>query len=180
MGTPIEALPDLANLPPVRRGSRGQTDLLLPAGTSRQDRGRVAGRGQGTDGGRVLPERRHARRRTDRPVAPAAEGGSAMSEEQAVFVRGNDHLSRLLKDPETAADVASAVEEIREMDRAHAMSLAMIRKAGQLTQVEVAQRLGIGQGVVSRLENREHMLLSTLFGYLAAAGADTAPVSYTH
>src|SRR5664279_3076219 len=49
MGTPIQALPDLANLPPVRRGSRGQIDLLLPARTSRQDRGRVAGRRQGTD-----------------------------------------------------------------------------------------------------------------------------------
>jgi len=102
-----------------------------------------------------------------------------MSEEQAVFVRGNDHLARLLTDPETAADVASAVEEIREMDRAHAMSLAMIRKAGQLTQIEVAQRLGIGQGVVSRLENRDDMLLSTLFGYLAAAGADTARIIVT-
>ena len=36
MGTPIEALLDLANLPPVRRRSRSQVDLLLPAGTSRQ------------------------------------------------------------------------------------------------------------------------------------------------
>jgi transcriptional regulator with XRE-family HTH domain len=102
-----------------------------------------------------------------------------MSEDQAVFVRGNDRLARLLKDPQTAADVASAVEEIRAMDRAHAMSLAMIRKAGQLTQVEVAQRMGIGQGVVSRLENRDDMLLSTLFGYLAAVGADTARIIVT-
>jgi len=56
-------------------------------------------------------ERRRARRRTDRQVVPAAEGGSAMSDEQAVFVRGNGHLARLLTDPETAADVASAIED---------------------------------------------------------------------
>ncbi len=40
------------------------------------------------------------------------------------------------------------------MDRVYAMNLAMIRKAAQLTQievaVEVARRLGVGQAAVSR------------------------------
>jgi transcriptional regulator with XRE-family HTH domain len=40
------------------------------------------------------------------------------------------------------------------------MNLAMIRKAAQMTQVEVARKLGVGQGVVSRLEHRDDMLLS--------------------
>jgi transcriptional regulator with XRE-family HTH domain len=31
------------------------------------------------------------------------------------------------------------------------MNLAMVRKAAQMTQVEVARKLGVGQGVVSRL-----------------------------
>lgn len=87
------------------------------------------------------------------------------------FVRGNDQLARLLADPDTSAEVTEARGQVAEMDRAHAMSLAMIRKAGELTQVEVAQRLGVGQGVVSRLENRDDMLLSTLHSYLTAAGA---------
>ena len=39
------------------------------------------------------------------------------------------------------------------MDRVYAMNLAMIRKAAQLTQVEVARRLGVGQAAVSRMEN---------------------------
>jgi transcriptional regulator with XRE-family HTH domain len=50
------------------------------------------------------------------------------------------------------------------MDRVNAMNLAMIRKAAQMAQVEVACKLGVGQGVVSWLEHRDDMLLSTLYG----------------
>lgn len=102
-----------------------------------------------------------------------------MTDENLTFVRGNEHLTRLLDDPDTAADVLQAQAEIREMDRVHAMSLAMIRKAGDLTQVEVSQRLGVGQGTVSRLESRDDMLLSTLFDYLTAAGAQAARIVVT-
>ena len=95
------------------------------------------------------------------------------------FVRGNDHLDRLLSDPQIFADVAQAHAEAEEMDRVYAMNLAMIRKAAQLTQVEVARRLGIGQAAVSRMENRGDMLLSTLYDYLTATGADTASIVVT-
>jgi DNA-binding transcriptional regulator YiaG len=90
----------------------------------------------------------------------------------ATFVRGNEHLDRLLADPQIAADVAQAHAEAEEMDRVYAMNLAMIRKAAQLIQVEVAKRLGVGQAAVSRMENRGDMLLSTLYDYLTATGAD--------
>lgn len=95
------------------------------------------------------------------------------------FVRGNDHLDRLLSDPQLAADVAEARAEADDMDRAYAMNLAMIRKAAQLTQVEVAKRLGVGQAAVSRMESRGDMLLSTLYDYLTATGADTASIVVT-
>ena len=95
------------------------------------------------------------------------------------FVRGNDHLDRLLSDPQIAADIAEAHAEAEEMDRIHAMNLAMIRKAAQLTQVEVARRLGVGQAAVSRMETRGDMLLSTLHDYLTATGADTASIVVT-
>jgi len=91
--------------------------------------------------------------------------------DQPVFVRGNDHLDRLLSDPQLAAGVAEAHEAAREMDRVYAMNLAMIRKAAQMTQAEVAKKLGVGQAAVSRLESREDMLLSTLYDYLTATGA---------
>jgi hypothetical protein len=97
----------------------------------------------------------------------------------ATFVRGNDHLDRLLADPRIAADVTKAEAEAEEMDRIHAMNLAMIRKAAQLTQVEVAKRLGVGQAAVSRMENRGDMLLSTLYDYLTATGADAASIVVT-
>jgi predicted transcriptional regulator len=44
----------------------------------------------------------------------------------------------------------------------------MIGKAAQLTQVEVAKRLGVGQAAVSRMESRGDILLSTLYDYLTA------------
>jgi DNA-binding transcriptional regulator YiaG len=92
------------------------------------------------------------------------------------FVRGNEHLDRLMSDAQLAADVAQAHAEAEDMDRAYAMNLAMIRKAAQLTQVEVARRLGVGQAAVSRMENRGDMLLSTLYDYLTATGADAASI----
>jgi len=99
--------------------------------------------------------------------------------QQPVFVRGNDHLDRLLADPLIASDVAAAHVDAEEMDRAYAMNLAMVRKAAQLTQAEVARKLGVGQAAVSRLEGREDMLLSTLYDYLTATGADTASIVVT-
>jgi DNA-binding XRE family transcriptional regulator len=98
---------------------------------------------------------------------------------QPVFVRGNDQLDRLLSDPLIASDVAAAHADAEEMDRAYAMNLAMVRKAAQLTQAEVARKLGVGQAAISRLEGREDMLLSTLYDYLTATGADTASIVVT-
>src|SRR5665811_2162838 len=98
---------------------------------------------------------------------------------KATFVRGNDRLDQLLARPDVAEGVAAVEAETREMDRVYTMNLAMIRKAGELTQVEVAERLGVGQDVVSRLERRDDMLLSTLANYLLAAGADNARIVVT-
>jgi hypothetical protein len=80
----------------------------------------------------------------------------------------------LLADPRLADDVAAAHADAEEMDRVYAMNLTMIRKAAQMPQVEVARKLGVGQGVVSQLEHRDDMLLSTLYDYLMATGADGA------
>ena len=45
-----------------------------------------------------------------------------------------------------------------------------IRKAAELTQEDVAQKLGMAQAGISRLENQGDMLLSTLGKYLEAVG----------
>ena len=46
-----------------------------------------------------------------------------------------------------------------------------IRKAATLTQTDLAKNMGVQQGAVSRIENRDDVLLSTLAQYAAAAGA---------
>jgi DNA-binding transcriptional regulator YiaG len=103
-------------------------------------------------------------------AAPAASTG---------FVRGNDRLERMLADPATAERVEAILAEGDELDRIYAMNLAMVRKAGELTQAEIAHRLGTDQGNVSRLERQEDMLLSTLASYLSATGAVDVAITMT-
>ncbi len=57
-----------------------------------------------------------------------------------------------------------------EEDRRYFDNLAAVRKAADLTQADVAERLGMAQAGVSRLENQGDMLLSTLGKYLEAVG----------
>ena len=49
-------------------------------------------------------------------------------------------------------------------------SLQDLRKAMGKTQVQVAKKLGVGQDVVSRAEQRADMLLSTLESYVEGMG----------
>jgi DNA-binding transcriptional regulator YiaG len=95
------------------------------------------------------------------------------------FLDATERVDRMLADPKTAAAVTEIRAAGEEMDRTYAMSLAMIRKAGELTQGEVAATLGIGQGDVSKLERRDDWLLSTLLKYLSAAGAEDARIVVT-
>lgn len=88
------------------------------------------------------------------------------------FVRGNAKLNELLADPNTAKAVSGIQAEMAEMDRIYADTLATIRSFSRLTQGQLAAELGISQAAVSQLEKRQDMLLSTLRGYLTAAGAE--------
>lgn len=55
---------------------------------------------------------------------------------------------------------------------AEEMTLRDLRKARDLTQVKMAEVLGVGQESISRLEGRADMLLSTLRGYIHALGGE--------
>lgn len=99
--------------------------------------------------------------------------------EQDKFVRGNDRLDAMLAEPETAAAVRDIRAGMDQMNREYRMSLAAIRQAANLTQVELASRMGIKQSAVSTLEGRQDLLLSTLANYLAAAGASNPRVVVT-
>jgi transcriptional regulator with XRE-family HTH domain len=51
-------------------------------------------------------------------------------------------------------------------------TLSELRKAFELTQVELADRLNINQEAVSRLEKRSDLLISTLQSYVKAMGGE--------
>lgn len=84
--------------------------------------------------------------------------------------RGGEALKRLKADPEMAREIAVMRKEWAESDRKYLENIPAIRKAAELTQTEVAEKLGMAQAGVSRLENQGDMLLSTLGKYLEAVG----------
>ncbi len=90
---------------------------------------------------------------------------------QERFVRGNERLERALQDPDTRARVDAIREEMDQADCEYQVNLASIRSAANLTQAELAERMGLKQAAVSAVEHRDDLLLSTLANYLRATGA---------
>ena len=52
------------------------------------------------------------------------------------------------------------------------MHLAELRRAHELSQVELSEKLGIAQSEVSKIENRADVMLSTLRKYVQAIGGE--------
>ena len=80
-----------------------------------------------------------------------------------------DHLERLLgDDPEVALLLAQERLRVRVTD-----GMQQARQLRGLTQVELAERMGISQGRVSRLESVHHdRRLDSLAAHLHAVGAE--------
>lgn len=97
-------------------------------------------------------------------------GAADRADEATTFESGTDRVKAL----RNRADLEDAVDarrpELRQADRAHAMGLAMLRRAANFTQVELAEQLGVGQAAIAKLERRPDLLLSTLRGYIRGLG----------
>jgi DNA-binding transcriptional regulator YiaG len=93
--------------------------------------------------------------------------------EQTTFVgpeRAAEKMARARAIPGMSDRIAAIRADMAEADRVYAENLAAIRRAADLTQVALAEQMGVAQTVVSRLERQHDMLLSTLRSYLKAAG----------
>jgi DNA-binding XRE family transcriptional regulator len=60
--------------------------------------------------------------------------------------------------------------EKRFQDSLAAMPLDQIRKAKEMTQLQLAEILGVNQGEISKIEHRSDICLSTLVDYIEAMG----------
>jgi predicted transcriptional regulator len=69
--------------------------------------------------------------------------------------------------PESEGRIAEARNEFEQ-----AMSLAELRHARQLTQVQLAQALDVQQPAISRIEHQTDVYLSTLRSYVEALGGE--------
>jgi len=69
------------------------------------------------------------------------------------------------RDPDWERNVTERHRAIED-----ALALAELRQSRQITQVQLAEALGISQGNVSRLEGRSDVYLSTLRSYVEALG----------
>ena len=69
---------------------------------------------------------------------------------------------------------AAPLADEAEADRLHTeyLTLQELRKAKELTQVQLAETLGIQQATVAKYERQSDLLLSTLRSYVAAMGGD--------
>ncbi len=84
------------------------------------------------------------------------------------FTDITDEVDELLARPEIAEAVAGYRAERADADRAYAMNLAAVRKAFNLTQVELARNMGVSQAAITKLEHQDDMLLSTFSSYMRA------------
>lgn len=78
-----------------------------------------------------------------------------------------ERVEELRQDPARRARMDKATTEIVISNR-----LSKARERAGLNQSELADRLGITQSRVSRLESAEDLKLSTLIGYADAVGAE--------
>lgn len=76
----------------------------------------------------------------------------------------NDKIAQL--DPDHQAEIAAEAERLR----AEYLTLKDLRKARELTQVQLAELLGQNQVSIAKLEKRTDILLSTLRRYVEAMG----------
>ena len=81
-------------------------------------------------------------------------------------------MARTLKDKLAALDPARRASVEAEADRLHTeyLTLQELRKAKDLTQVQLAETLGIQQATVAKYERQSDLLLSTLSSYVRAMG----------
>ncbi len=77
-----------------------------------------------------------------------------------------------MKDPKLAKEAVAISTKMDLEDTVYAESLSGMRKAAELTQKVVAQKLDITQAGVSRLESQSGMFLPTFANYLEAIGSD--------
>ena len=67
---------------------------------------------------------------------------------------------------------AVAAERAERRRVAYGTALAALRRARSLTQVTLAEQLGVAQGEVSRIEHQADLLLSTLARYVDGMGGE--------
>jgi DNA-binding XRE family transcriptional regulator len=78
--------------------------------------------------------------------------------------------ARHATEPEAAAGLEAARDHRDAEIATHARTLAELRRARQMTQVQLAKALGVSQAQVSRLEHQADLYVSTFCSYVEAMG----------
>lgn len=91
---------------------------------------------------------------------------------ESAFAPIDDVMETLESLPGIDDDRAEREAAQEQAERLHKIGLATIRQVAALTQTEVAEKMGVRQTSVSRLEARPDMLLSTMKAYFDAVGAE--------
>jgi ribosome-binding protein aMBF1 (putative translation factor) len=84
--------------------------------------------------------------------------------------RAAQRIKQLSEQPGAKERIEGIRKQMRDADRLYVENLAAIRRAADLTQTELAERMGTAQSEISRIERRPDNLLSTLAAYLGSVG----------
>lgn len=106
-----------------------------------------------------------------KPIVPEAVVDGHSADDFATSTqRVKAARAELLKNERAAAAHAALGEEIAERVALKKATLGELRRALGLTQAQLAEMLGLGQGDISRLERRRNLYLNTLARFVEATG----------
>jgi len=107
-----------------------------------------------------------------KPIITEPETGTEHTPDDYSTATSRVHQARerLLADPAAAAAHEALTAEIKTRLDAKQATLAEVRRAIGLTQIQMAEMLGMSQGDVSKLERRENLHLTTLCRFIEATG----------
>src|SRR4051812_22429051 len=98
------------------------------------------------------------------------------------FLRAKWRPAMAKKFRDLAKSTMSAAQQARALQRARSMRVEMhladLRRARELSQAEMAEKLGVAQSEVSKVERRTDLYLSTLKKYIEAAGGHLEIVAH--
>ena len=113
----------------------------------------------------------------NKSIVPETDTEYADGDFESASARMAQARQRVMADPKAQQAAVRLGEQIRDRVEAKRATLAVIRKALELTQEQLAETLGLSQAQISKIERSPNLHLSTLVRFIAATGGQVRIVA---